>query len=145
MASILSEPFKELTDKDLKEAGYEMIPWGTPSRIDTEKVNGRTKRHLHWEPKQYCWQLIDNTADYYIGVIYYFPKSFKGYVAAFQGHLKEPMNPAGQALIQVDNSNDDWYQRIPIDHVEDLCLAKHILNERIKELDKEIFDYFSRY
>jgi hypothetical protein len=145
MASILSEPFKELTDKDLKEAGYEMIPWGNPSRVDTEEVNGRTKRHLHWEPEQYCWQLIDNTADYYIGVIYYFPKSFKGYVAPFQGHLKEPMNPAGQALIQVDNSNDNWYQRIPIDHVEDLCLAKHILNERIKELDKEIFDYFPSY
>jgi hypothetical protein len=72
-----------------------------------------------------------------VGVIYYFPEGFEGYVKSFQGSHGTPDHPAGYALISIDNAYDKWFEIISIDTPIDLDIAKSILKRRIEQLDSD--------
>ena len=130
---LLSKPFQKITHTSLLQAGFTKIPWGTP---DSRYKNGNAK----WNKEHVCYEYYyEDTKSYglYVGLIYYYPEYFDGYVVPFQGNWKDPKHPAGYAYICVDNDNGDWEQIIKIDYVEDLDLAKTVLMNRIKYLNKK--------
>ena len=129
---LLSKPFKKITHTTLKENGFNKIPWGSP---DSRFKNGNPK----WNKEHTCYEYFyEDTKSYglYVGLIYYYPKYFTGYVTPFQGNSKDPKEPAGYAYVCVDNDSSDWEKIIKIDYVEDLNLAKTVLMNRIKYLNK---------
>lgn len=130
---ILSKPFRKVTHTTLKEHNFSKIGWGAP--------NGHFKNgKARWNKDHTCYEYYYEDRDHYglyVGLIYYFPKCFKGYVTPFQGNWKDPKDPAGYAYIVVDNDNSDWEKIIKIDYVEDLTLAKTILKNRIKYLNNK--------
>ena len=130
---ILSTPFKKVTHTTLKDNGFNKIPWGSP---DGRFKNGNPK----WNKEHTCYEYYYEDRDHYglyVGLIYYYPEHFTGYVTPFQGNWKDPKEPAGYAYIVVDNDNSDWEKIIKIDYVEDLELAKTMLKNRIKYLNKK--------
>ena len=135
---LLSKPFKKITHTTLKENNFTKIPWGSP---DGRFKNGNPK----WKKEHTCYEYYyEDRENYglYVGLIYYYPEYFKGYVTPFQGNWKNndnPKHPAGYAYICVDNDNSDWEKIIKIECVEDLNLAKVVLINRIKYLNKKYF------
>ena len=133
---LLSKPFQKITHINLLQAGFTKIPWGAP---DGRYKNGNAK----WNKEHTCYEYYYEDRDHYglyVGLIYYYPKGFDGYVAPFQGNFKNngnPKHPAGYAYICVDNSSDDWEKIIKIDYLEDIDLAKAVLEKRIEYLNKK--------
>ena len=128
---ILSTPFKKVTHTILKENCFTKIGWGSP---DGHFKNGNAR----WNKEHTCYEYYYEDRDHYglyVGLIYYYPEYFTGYVTPFQGNWKDPKEPAGYAYICVDNDNSDWEKIIKIDYVEDLDLAKAVLKNRIKYLN----------
>lgn len=135
--SILDDPFKKITQKDIKKRDFRKQPWGSPYKTEYKRKDGYMYHKSYWKPEQYFWEYIDiATSDYYVGVIYYFPEGFEGYVTSFQGRHGTPDHPAGYALITIDNHDDGWFEIISIDMAGDLDIAKSILRKRIKNLEE---------
>lgn len=135
MSSIL-KPTKtklpqKLTHTLVTEMGFTKIPWGTPSG---KYKNGKCK----WPKEQMCYEYVyeEQGYGYYIGVIYYFPPKFTGYVVPFQGNWKNPRHPAGHFYIYIDNADDDWFEIMPAVNTFSVYEAKEILKERIKKLNR---------
>ena len=86
-----------------------------------------------------CYEYFyeDKGYGYYIGIIYYFPPNFNGYVVPFQGNRRNPRHPAGHFYIYIDNDNDDWFEIMPALNTFSVEEAKDILMKRIKKLNKE--------
>ena len=135
---LLDTPLAEITDERIKKIGFHQIGWGAPKYRDPSR--GRwdyRKRTIEagWGPEQIAWEFIDNKTDYhYVGVITYFPPTFDGYVTCF---VKEGKLPAGYAYIYIDNddtsdSNQSWYELMPIEYADDLKIAKDILVNKLK-------------
>ena len=130
---LLSKPFEKITHTLLEKNGFKKIPWGRP---DARYKNGTA----NWNKEHMCYEYYYEDRDHYglyVGLIYYYPEYFKGYVTPFQGNWKDPKDPAGYAYIVVDNASDSWEERIKVDCVEDLDLAKAVLMDRIKYLNEK--------
>lgn len=135
--SILDDPFKKITQKDIKSKDFRKQPWGSPHKTEILIKDGYRYHKSHWKKEQYFWEYIDtSTSYYYVGLIYYFPEGFEGYVTSFQGRSNTPKHPAGHALITIDNHDDGWYEIVAIDTIGDLDLAKSILRNRIRKIEK---------
>ena len=136
MSSIL-KPTKtklpqKLTHTLVTDMGFTKIPWGSPC--------GRYKNgKLKWPKEQMCYEYFyeDKGYGYYIGIIYYFPPKFNGYVVPFQGNRRNPRHPAGHFYIYIDNDNSDWFEIMPAVNTFSVEEAKDILMKRIKKLNKE--------
>lgn len=137
MASILSDintRFKKPTHKWLINNGFIKIAWGSPKG---RFKNGNPK----WENDQKCYEYIyEDDCSHWVGVIYYYPESFKGYVKPFQGNWKDPKDPAGFAYITIDNRDDRWESIVPIKDLDDINLSIAIMKKRIKKLNKIVFE-----
>lgn len=134
MSSLLTskkDKLKKLTHTVVTDMGLKKIPWGSPC--------GRYKNgKLKWPKEQMCYEYFyeDQGYGYYIGIIYYFPPKFNGYVVPFQGDWKNPRHPAGHFYIYIDNENSDWSEILPAKTVLDFELAKTIMLQRIKKLNR---------
>jgi hypothetical protein len=123
--------FKKLTHTAAIELGMTKIPWGSP--------NGRYKNgNLKWPKEQMCYEYFyeDQGYGYYIGIIYYFPPKFNGYVVPFQGNWKNPRHPAGHFYIYIDNDVEDWFEIMPANTTYSVDTAKDVLMKRIKKLNR---------
>ena len=141
--SILSLPSgKAIAKEYLKERGFEQITWGAPSKVTLVKVKGKNTRKLSFDTSQYCWEWFDDSNqldDYYKTLIYYFPNGFNEYVTPFQGDWKEPLHPANYALVSIDNTSSEWYERVLIETEDDIELLFAIAKKRISYLNKKFF------
>ena len=135
MSSLLTsrkDKLKKPTHTTVTSMGFDKIPWGSPSG---QYKNGKCK----WPKEQMCYEYVyeDQGYGYYIGVIYYFPPKFNGYVVPFQGNWRNPRHPAGHAYIFIDNDSSDWSEILPINTMFDLETAIVIMKQRIKKLNRE--------
>lgn len=142
--SILSLPSgKAIAKEYLKDRGFKQITWGAPKKVDVRKVRGKNTRILTFDECQYCWEWFDDGKqldDYYKTLIYYYPAEFDAYVTPFQGDWKEPLHPANYALVSIDNTSAEWYERILIETEDDIELLFAIAKKRISYLNKKFFD-----
>lgn len=142
--SILSLPCgKAIAKEYLQKIGFKQITWGAPQKVDYRKVRGKNTRILTFDKSQYCWEWFDDNKqldDYYKTLIYYFPNGFDEYVTPFQGNRKEPLHPANYALVSIDNTSDEWYERVLIETEDDIELLFAIAKKRISYLNKKFFD-----
>ena len=129
--SILTINFdKPCTHTNLIEAGFIKEGWGTP---DGRFKNGKCRWNKdHWFYSKY----IDDGI--YTGVIWYFPKQFKGYVTSFNYYGK---NPAGCVYITIDHNmshspEQDWYDTMQIKDMSDLDIAYLVIEKKMNELNK---------
>jgi hypothetical protein len=134
MSSLLTsrkDKLKKPTHTTVTSMGFNKIPWGSPS--------GRYKNgNCKWPKEQMCYEYVyeDQDEGYYIGVIYYFPPKFNGYVSSFQGDWRNPRHPAGHAYIYIEN-DERWSEILPIKTMFDFETAIAIMKQRIEELNNQ--------
>ena len=129
MSSILSGSFeKEITIDWLKEFGFQWSYWGKPLGVTYK--NG--VRKVDWHKHQRCWDYFEDTPNYYVGHLIYFPDKFAGF-ANFDGHS---VNPAGYVYIQIENDDLNWFERIKVESQSDIEAAYAIMKQKSEEMNK---------
>lgn len=151
MASILAEPFKGITSKELIALNFNENNWGRPDRIfypttPSESRDGTMYRECYWNDDKKYWEyfLKADEIGIYEGVIYYFPETFNAYVTEFQGNggCGKSKHPAGYLYAFIcrnrgHESADLWKDVIKVDSVEDINLGIAMLESELNKLFEE--------
>ena len=122
-----------ITDEALLERGFEKSNWGSPSSWKQITVGSFATNDLfykqkpEWNEDKMFWELILNDG---MGVVYYFPKSFTGYVVPFK---KSNIDTAGQIFI-IEELTGDFTKIIKCVDVMDLDIAICELNNVLNNI-----------
>lgn len=131
---ILSDSFdKKVTIKWLNESGFTWSYWGRP--LGVRYIRGR--RMTEWHKHQKCWDFYENTDNYYIGHLTYFPDKFIGFINV--GCKSE--NPAGYVYIQIERDDSNWCEKIRVESQADIEAAFAIMKQKSEELNKYTWSY----